>query len=37
MTEALFVAGVLLSIFGVGVALWSIVDTRKRYNARKQQ
>ena len=37
MTEALVIAGSILFIFGVGVAVWSIIDTKKRYNARKQQ
>ena len=31
MTTIIIIAGSILAIVGVGVATWSIIDTRKRY------
>ena len=31
MTELLTVVGVLVIVSGLGVAVWSFIDTRKRY------
>ena len=31
MTELITVAGVLVIVSGLGVAVWSFIDTRKRY------
>ena len=33
MTELLTVVGVLVIVSGLGVAVWSFIDTRKRYYA----
>ncbi len=31
MTEVLIIAGSILAIIGIGVTIWSIINTRKRY------
>ena len=31
MNEVLIITGSILAIIGVGVAIWSIINTRKRY------
>ncbi len=31
MTEILIITGSILAITGAGVAIWSIINTRKRY------
>ena len=32
MTGILVITGTILAIIGVGVAIWSFIDTRKRYD-----
>lgn len=32
MTELITVVGVLVIVSGLGVAVWSFIDTRKRYH-----
>ena len=32
MTEVIVITGTILAIIGVGVSIWSFIDTRKRYN-----
>lgn len=31
MTGALIITGSILAIIGIGIAIWSIINTRKRY------
>lgn len=31
MTEVIIIAGSILAVIGIGVAVWSIISTRKRY------
>ncbi len=32
MTEVIVITGTILAIIGVGVSIWSFIDTRKRYD-----
>lgn len=32
MTEIIVIAGSILAIAGLGVTIWSFIDTRRRYN-----
>ncbi len=32
MTAAIIITGSILGIIGIGFSIWSIIDTRKRYN-----
>ena len=32
MTEIIVITGSILAIVGIGVSIWSFIDTRKRYN-----
>ena len=32
MTEIIVIAGSILAIAGLGVSIWSFIDTRRRYN-----
>ena len=32
MTEIIVITGSILAIMGIGVAIWSFIDTRKRYD-----
>ena len=31
MTEVIVITGTILAIIGIGVSIWSFIDTRKRY------
>ena len=31
MTEIIVITGSILAIVGIGVSIWSFIDTRKRY------
>ena len=31
MTGALIITGSILAIIGIGIAIWSIINTKKRY------
>ena len=32
MTKIIVITGSILAIVGIGVSIWSFIDTRKRYN-----
>ena len=32
MTEVIVITGSILAIVGIGVSIWSFIDTRKRYD-----
>ena len=31
MTEVIVITGTILAIIGIGVSIWSFIDTRKQY------
>lgn len=32
MTAAVIITGSILGLIGIGFSIWSLIDTRKRYN-----
>ena len=35
MTAAIIIIGSILGLVGIGFSIWSLIDTRKRYNEKQ--
>ena len=35
MTAAVIITGSILGLIGIGFSIWSLIDTRKRYNEKR--